>query len=59
MNKEISNTGLVDLIDVELFMGDEVIDEVVNFAHKKEVKVIISNHDFNKTPKRRDCISFM
>ncbi|HGM3463335.1 TPA: type I 3-dehydroquinate dehydratase, partial [Clostridioides difficile] len=35
LNKEISSTGLVDLIDVELFMGDEVIDEVINFAHKK------------------------
>ena len=56
LNKEISNTGLVDLIDVELFMGDEVIDEVVNFAHKKEVKVIISNHDFNKTPKKKDVL---
>ena len=38
-------------------MGDEVIDEVVNFAHKKEVKVIISNHDFNKTPKKEEIVS--
>ncbi|HBG8482962.1 TPA: type I 3-dehydroquinate dehydratase, partial [Clostridioides difficile] len=57
LNKEISSTGLVDLIDVELFMGDEVIDEVINFAHKKEVKVIISNHDFNKTPKKEEIVS--
>ncbi|EML6499041.1 type I 3-dehydroquinate dehydratase [Clostridioides difficile] len=57
LNKEISNTGLVDLIDVELFMGDKVIDEVVNFAHKKEVKIIISNHDFNKTPKKEEIVS--
>lgn len=57
LNKEISNTGLVDLIDVELFMGDEVVNEIVDFVHKKEVKVIISNHDFYKTPKKEEIIS--
>lgn len=57
LNKEISNTGLIDLLDVELFIGDEIVEEVVNFAHKKGVKVIISNHDFNKTPKKEEIIS--
>lgn len=57
LNKEISNTGLIDLIDVELFMGDEIVNEIVEFAHKKEVKVIMSNHDFNKTPQKEEIIS--
>ncbi|MCC0731084.1 type I 3-dehydroquinate dehydratase [Clostridioides sp. ZZV14-6048] len=56
LNKEISNTGLIDLIDVELFMGDEIVNEIVEFAHKKEVKVVMSNHDFNKTPKKEEII---
>lgn len=57
LNKEVSNTGLIDLIDIELFIGDEVVEEIVDFAHKKEVKVIISNHDFYKTPKKEEIIS--
>ncbi|MCC0636197.1 MULTISPECIES: type I 3-dehydroquinate dehydratase [unclassified Clostridioides] len=57
LNKEISNTGLIDLIDVELFMGDEIVNEIVEFAHEKEVKVVMSNHDFNKTPKKEEIIS--
>lgn len=56
LNKEIFNIGLVDLIDVELFMGDEVIDEVVNFVYKKEVKVIIFNYDFNKILKKEEIV---
>ncbi|MCC0781796.1 type I 3-dehydroquinate dehydratase [Clostridioides sp. ES-S-0108-01] len=57
LNKEASNTGLIDLIDVELFTGDKVVDEIVDFAHKKEVKVVISNHDFDKTPPKEEIIS--
>ncbi|MGX9756054.1 type I 3-dehydroquinate dehydratase [Clostridioides difficile] len=57
LNKEISNTGLIDLIDVELFMGDEIVNEIVEFAHRKEVKVVMSNHDFNKTPQKKEIIS--
>ncbi|UWD46903.1 type I 3-dehydroquinate dehydratase [Clostridioides difficile] len=57
LNKEISNTGLIDLIDVELFMGDEIVNEIVEFAHGKEVKVVMSNHDFNKTPQKEEIIS--
>lgn len=57
LNKEISNTGLIDLIDVELFMGDEIVNEIVEFAHEKEVKVVMSNHDFNKTPPKEEIIS--
>ncbi|MCC0650255.1 type I 3-dehydroquinate dehydratase [Clostridioides sp. ZZV15-6598] len=57
LNKEISNTGLIDLIDVELFMGDEIVNEIVEFAHEKEVKVVMSNHDFNKTPEKEEIIS--
>lgn len=57
LNKEIAATKLVDLIDVELFTGDEVVKEIVAHAHKFEVKVVISNHDFFKTPKQEEIVS--
>lgn len=56
LNKEICLTGKVDLIDVELFIGDEIVNEIVEFAHNYNVKVIISNHDFNKTPSKEEII---
>lgn len=56
LNKEISRTGMADLIDVELFTGDREVSEIVNFAHENEVKVVMSNHDFDKTPAKEEIV---
>lgn len=56
LNCEIAKTKLVDLIDVELFIGDEYINKIVGFSHQCGVKVIISNHDFSKTPSKEEII---
>ena len=42
LNKEIAATGNVDLVDVEAFTGG--------------VKVVVSNHDFDKTPDKDDIV---
>lgn len=57
LNKEIAASGLVDLIDVEVFTGDEIVKDIIKSAHENGVKVIASNHDFEKTPSRDDIIS--
>lgn len=57
LNKEIVKSGNIDLIDVELFMGDEVVTDIVESAHSNDVKVIISNHDFDKTPGKEEIIN--
>ncbi len=57
LNKEIAATKLVDLIDVELFTGDEVVKDIVASAHNSEVKVVMSNHDFFKTPTQEEIVS--
>lgn len=56
LNKEIAATGNADLIDVELFTGDEIVKEIVDFAHEKNVKVVMSNHDFDKTPEQEEIV---
>jgi len=43
-------SGLVDLIDVELSMGEGTMRTLVDAAHKANVKVIASRHDFHATP---------
>ena len=56
LNKAAAKSGLVDLIDVEAFTGDEVVKEVIDFAHECGVKVVASNHDFDKTPDKEEIV---
>ena len=42
----------MDLIDIELFTAGEEGARVIEAAHKAQVKVIMSSHDFFKTPSR-------
>ncbi|KAB1440625.1 type I 3-dehydroquinate dehydratase [Candidatus Galacturonibacter soehngenii] len=55
--KSIINTQLIDFIDVEIFTGDNIVQEIINKAHENGVKVIASNHDFKKTPPKEEIVS--
>ena len=57
LNQNAAKTGLVDLVDVEAFTGDDVVKAVVEIAHENGVKVIASNHDFHKTPEAEEIIA--
>lgn len=57
LNKLVAATGLVDLVDVEVFTGDEYVKEIIKAAHESNVKVIASNHDFYKTPSKDEIVS--
>lgn len=39
-----------DLVDVEMFIGDELVRRLVSKANENECFIIASNHDFEKTP---------
>lgn len=57
LNIDAANTGYVDFIDVEIFSGDALVSQIIEAAHGANVKVIASNHDFNKTPDQADIVS--
>lgn len=57
LNKSIARSKLVDVIDVELFNDEKDVKELVEVAHENCVAVIISNHDFDKTPPKEEIIS--
>ena len=53
LNLAVIESGLIDMVDVELSQGAKVVKQVVSAAHKAKVKVILSQHDFQKTPTKR------
>ena len=56
LNKEIIETQLVDIVDIELFTGHKEVEYLVKKAHDNKVKTIISNHDFDKTPEEEEIV---
>lgn len=57
LNQAVIKSGKCDLIDVECFTGEKEVKEIVDFAHEHNVFVVMSNHDFDKTPSYEDIIS--
>ena len=56
LNRAAVDSSLVDMIDLELFTGDELVKATVEHAHAKNVFVIMSNHDFHKTPAAEEIV---
>lgn len=56
LNVLAAQSGYVDLIDVEIFSGDEIVNSMISQIHDAGVKVIASNHDFFKTPSKEEII---
>jgi 3-dehydroquinate dehydratase-1 len=56
LNIKAAETGFVDLVDVEVFTGDEVVKRIIKGAHDAGVRVVGSNHDFDKTPDKDDIV---
>lgn len=47
---EVILSGLVDAIDIEYFFDQKAMVKTVDLAKKHNVTVVMSNHDFHKTP---------
>lgn len=54
--EEVLASGQADLLDVELFMGEELLAGIVEKAHGQGVKVVASSHDFQKTPNMGEMV---
>ena len=39
-----------DLVDIELFTGEPAVSRLISLAHQSGTAVILSSHDFEKTP---------
>ena len=52
INKKAVRSGLIDMVDIELFKGDAIVRDLIETAHSAGVKTVASNHDFNTTPSK-------
>ncbi|MBT2572454.1 type I 3-dehydroquinate dehydratase [Bacillus sp. ISL-51] len=55
--KTAIETKQIDLVDVELFTGEAEVKSIVATAEANGVYVVMSNHDFHKTPEKEEIIS--
>lgn len=56
LNKAIIASGHVDMIDIELFCGDELVKDLVDTAHSYGIYVVMSNHEFFTTPPHEEIV---
>lgn len=53
----VARSGYVDMVDVELFAGEETVSRIIETAHQAGVKVVASNHDFEQTPGKEEIVA--
>ena len=57
MLEKVIESKDADLVDVELFIGDDIFIRLVQKAKDNGCHIIASNHDFNKTPSCDEIVS--
>lgn len=56
LNTAIARSGDADIIDVQIFLGDEVVRENIDAIHAAGCKVVGSYHSFDGTPSKEELI---
>lgn len=59
LNTAIAQSGDADIIDVQIFVGDEVVRKNIDAIHAAGCKVVGSYHSFDGTPDKDDLVSRM
>ncbi len=57
--ERVIESRAADLIDIELSQGSELAKSLIQKAHEAKVGVIMSRHDFEKTPDAENLIASM
>ena len=48
--RALAEHGAPDLLDIEAWIGDDAVRELVDVAHARGIRTIVSHHDFDATP---------
>lgn len=59
LNCRVAESGLADLVDVEIFTGDDTVRAILSAAHRARTPVVASNHHFHETPDQETLLSIL
>lgn len=59
LNRQVSQSGNVDIVDIEVSIGENIGKSIIKEIQKSNVHVIASNHNFLKTPNKEDMIGII
>lgn len=59
LNKALIETGCLDLVDIETWIGDKAVIELVEFAHAHDTLALVSYHNFRGTPSKEWMVNLM
>lgn len=54
---KLARSGMADIIDIEGFSFGEISEELIREIQKTGAKVLVSNHDFKKTPPKEELMN--
>lgn len=54
---KVIDSQLADIIDVQFLTGDDIVKQIISYAHETDVKVLLSNHEFQHTPGETEIVS--
>lgn len=55
-NRGALNSGLVDIVDIEMYFNKQITQDLVELAKNRDVTVLLSNHDTQKTPEKDELV---
>ncbi len=59
LNCQVAASGLADLLDVEIFTGDDAVRSILDAAHNAGIPVVASNHHFHETPDQETILEIL
>lgn len=59
MNEAVANSGMADLIDIELRHEDDKIKQILSIIHEKGRFSILSSHNFSVTPTTQEMVTII
>lgn len=57
LNQAALRSGQVDLIDVELASGEQMVADLIETAHQHNISVMLSSHNFSYTPPKAAIVA--
>ncbi|MDU4890593.1 MAG: type I 3-dehydroquinate dehydratase [Clostridium sp.] len=57
LNINVIRSKTIDFVDIEYYIGKNIVRDLVTEAKINNVYTVISNHDFNKTPNKDEIIN--